>query len=107
MREQIQYAHYVCMSSAQYVIRTDDAENVDPIHVDSIMEKVYDEFIQWIIFNHISTDEIYVSNKLKKIYFIIDTCVPPDRDYTVYNEYIDKIVKETIIELVRIRQVYG
>lgn len=72
-----------------------------------ITEKVYDEYVDWITFNHISTSDSYVEVKQDKIVNLV-------RKYTVKEEFkskefedmLRKDVKECIERLVQIRELY-
>ena len=107
MREQITYAHSVCMGTMQQILRDDTMKTVDPIHVERVVEKVYDEVIQWIAFNHLTADELYLKNKVKKIQLIIDTYIPPDKKHDIFDELIETTVREMVKELVEIREWYS
>lgn len=72
-----------------------------------VAERVYDEFVDWITFNHISTSDTYVEVKQDKIISIV-------RQYTHMEEFhskkfedaIKKEVKACIERLVQIRELY-
>ena len=72
-----------------------------------IVEKVYDEFVNWITFNHINKSEAYISLKQERIINII-------RQYTIKDEFrseefenmMRKDVKKIIEDLIKIREVY-
>ena len=72
-----------------------------------IVEKVYDEFVNWVTFNHISKAQAYVELKQERIVNLI-------RQYTVKEEFRTKEfedmvrddVKKIIEDLIRIREVY-
>ena len=107
MREQISLARTFCLSAMQNILKDDIMRNIDPLHVERVAEKVYDEIIEWIAFNHISTDEPYVKNKVKKVQLLIDTLTPPDKKYDAFDEYIESSVKSLIEDLVNIRKLYS
>lgn len=72
-----------------------------------IVEKVYDEFVNWVTFNHISKAQAYIELKQERIVNII-------RQYTIKDEFrtqefedmVRKDVKKIIEDLIRIREVY-
>lgn len=107
MREQVAYAHIVCMSAAQNVLKNEAFADIDPTHIDLIMEKVYDEFVEWIMFNHISTDDMYVRHKIAKVQNIIETLVPAKVEFGNVDGYIKDAVTDFITELVAIRKLYS
>ena len=72
-----------------------------------IVEKVYDEFVNWITFNHINKSEAYIALKQERIINLI-------RQYTVRDEFrteefenmVRADVKKIIEDLIKIREVY-
>lgn len=72
-----------------------------------IIEKVFDEYVNWITFNHINKSPAYVEIKQERVVSLI-------RQYTVKEEFrseefedlIRKDTKEVIEALIRIREVY-
>lgn len=72
-----------------------------------ILEYAYDEFVNWIHYNHISSDDAYISVKQTKICSLIYTQpVRPEFKTPEFQERMKNWVKEIILELVRIRKVY-
>lgn len=73
-----------------------------------ILEYVYDEVVTWIMFNHISKSEIYISvksDKVKGIVFSIGTNpVIKDEKFVIM---MSQWVKEIICRLVEIREYYS
>jgi hypothetical protein len=72
-----------------------------------IIEKVFDEYVNWITFNHINKSPAYVEIKQERVVSLI-------RQYTIKEEFrseefedlIRKDTKEVIEALIRIREVY-
>ena len=72
-----------------------------------IVEKMFDEYVNWITFNHINKSSAYVELKQDRIISIL-------RQYTVKEEFqteefenmIREDTKKTIEALIRIREVY-
>lgn len=72
-----------------------------------IIEKVFDEYVNWITFNHINKSPAYVEIKQERVVSLI-------RQYTVKDEFrseefedlIRTDTKEVIEALIRIREVY-
>lgn len=72
-----------------------------------IIEKVYDEYVSWVTFNHINKSSAYVELKQERIVSII-------KQYTVKEEFrsekflelIKADTKKTLEDLIRIREVY-
>jgi len=74
-----------------------------------ILELVYDEVIDWIFQNHITTNEDYVQIKQEKLRSIVYN-VPDLQEQFKTKEFadrMDKWTKELIDRLVRIRNVYS
>ena len=72
-----------------------------------IIEKEFDEYVNWINFNHINKSPAYVEIKQERVVSLI-------RQYTIKDEFrseefedlIRKDTKEVIEALIRIREVY-
>lgn len=72
-----------------------------------ILEDIYDEVVHWITFNHISSDEAYVTTKQKKVCSMLYCYnVLPEFKTPEFQERVNRWVAEVIAELVRIRIVY-
>jgi hypothetical protein len=72
-----------------------------------IVEKIYDEFVNWVTFNHINKSEAYISLKQERIINIL-------RQYTVKDEFrseefenmVRTDIKKIIEDLIKIREIY-
>lgn len=73
-----------------------------------ILERCYDEIVNWISFNHINLDSDYISIKQEKIKSIIRTTqgVRPEYKSKEFEKRIDSWVEEVIKKLVVIREMY-
>ncbi len=72
-----------------------------------ILEVVYDEFVNWITFNHIEDSEEYISTKQKKISSLVYSMGVRDEFKTPeFNKRMCNWVEEILRELVRIRRIY-
>ena len=74
-----------------------------------ILELVYDEVIDWIFQNHITTNDDYVQIKQEKLRSVVYN-VPDLQEQFKTKEFADRMdrwTKELIDRLVRIRQVYS
>lgn len=73
-----------------------------------ILERIYDEILTWITYNHISTDEIYIGIKQNRVINLVNSL-------TIKKEYqtdeFSKIIKDemafVITKLVEIRKLYS
>ena len=48
-------------------------EGCDTYHTLYVLEKIFDEVLSWVVFNHISTSENYVSIKQEKLWNLVQT----------------------------------
>ena len=72
-----------------------------------ILSDAYDEFVEWITQNHISTDKAYVSTKQNTICALIYSYpVRTEFKTAEFQTRMKNWVEEIIRELVRIRKVY-
>lgn len=72
-----------------------------------IAERVFDEYVEWITFNHLSTDSAYVEIKQDKIVSLVGSLVEKEEFRTQeFEEMLKKDTKEAIGKLVQIRKVY-
>ena len=72
-----------------------------------VLEKVFDEVLNWIVFNHISDSENYISIKQEKLWNLIQTLVTEDKFTS--QEFQDLVYENTeklIKRLVYIRKNY-
>lgn len=73
-----------------------------------ILERIYDEILTWITYNHISTDEIYIGIKQNRVINLVNSL-------TIKKEYqtdeFNKIIKDEMVfvitKLVEIRKLYS
>lgn len=72
-----------------------------------ILERVYDKVIEWIIFNHITTNQLYVQDKQENIENLVYTMVVDDDFKTPeFKRRMDNWVKELIEQLVQVKEIY-
>ena len=72
-----------------------------------VIEKVYDEYVNWITFNHINKSSAYIELKQERIINLV-------RQYTVkeefqsekFEDFLRADTKKTLEDLIRIREVY-
>ena len=109
VQEQSDFAHAYLMGLVGKI--TDACPDKTLMHdgwmTKCILEYAYDEFVNWIHYNHISSDEAYVSVKQAKICSLIYAQpVRPEFKTPEFQERMKNWVKEIIVELVRIRKAY-
>ena len=102
IRQQIEYSEVVCNA----LINTFPKDlNLDYYRTKYIIEKVFDELVKTISFNHISNDEAYVSVKQEVIYNVVLSRTEKDYFKTPeFKELAFKWVKDVIKKLVSIRE---
>ena len=79
----------------------------DGYHTLWVLEKIFDEVLNWIVFNHISDSENYISIKQEKLWNLILTLVTEDKFTS--QEFQDIVYENTeklIKRLVYIRKNY-
>lgn len=109
IREQCDFTHAYLMGLVNKIVAvTPDNELIyGGYFTKYILERVYDEFVKWITFNHITLDEAYVHTKQEKIKALVYSHAVRDEFKTEqFAERMDRWVREVLEELVRIRQLY-
>ena len=73
-----------------------------------ILERVYDEIMTWITYNHITTNESYIEIKQNKLVFLINSLtIKEDFHSDEFNDFVKKETKFIISKLVQIRELYS
>lgn len=103
IRQQTEWTQLFIQSMQQLPI----FEDSDTYHTLYILEKVFDEVLNWIVFNHISDSENYISIKQEKIWNLIQTLVT-DKKFTSteFKQVIYDNTEVLIKRLVYIRKNY-
>lgn len=98
MKKQTEYAKNACIGFEKRITRFD---GYNPYLGALIVEKVYDEIVDWIMINHIEDDEDYIESKQEIVWNIVTTETLDDRMKTdkfrkqVYN-CIEGIIKRLV-----------
>lgn len=72
-----------------------------------IIEKVYDEYMDWITFNHLSKSPAYIEVKQLRIIDLIGQYTVKEEFKTdEFIEMMKKDTKQTILALIQIREIY-
>lgn len=72
-----------------------------------ILERVYDKTIEWIMFNHITDNRIYIEDKQDSICNLIYTFPIKDEFKTPeFNQRMRKWTEELIHQLIQVKQLY-
>lgn len=103
IRQQTEWSQLFVQSMRQLPI----FEGSDTYHTLYILEKAFDEVLSWIVFNHISDSENYISIKQEKIWNLIQTLVI-DKKFTTeeFKQVIYDNTETLIKRLVHIRKNY-
>ena len=103
IRQQTEWSQLFIQSMRQLPV----FEGSDPYHTLYILEKAFDEVLNWIVFNHISDSENYISIKQEKIWNLVQTLVS-DKKFTTeeFKQIIYDNTETLIKRLVHIRKNY-
>ena len=103
IRQQTEWSQLFIQSMRQLPI----FEDSDTYHTLYILEKTFDEVLSWIVFNHISDSENYISIKQEKVWNLIQTLVI-DKKFTTdeFKEVVYNNTEVLIKRLVHIRKNY-
>ena len=72
-----------------------------------VAERVYDKYVDWITFNHISTSPTYIEVKQDQIVSLVNSLTDnPCFKTEEFERMLRQDTKDTIIKLVQIREVY-
>lgn len=105
VRRQVETAYTFVMSLEGKIIT--EGSTYDRYLTKYILERVYDKVIEWIIFNHITTNQLYVQDKQENIENLVYTMVV-DGDFKTpeFKRRMDNWVKELIEQLVQVKEIY-
>lgn len=99
MRNQIEWCKLSCTAFEQKMPKF---EGYDKYRGRYIAEKVFDEMINWIVFNHIEDSRTYIGIKQEIIWNLIQGLTEADEMRTQefrkkVNQYVEKTVKNLVI----------
>lgn len=105
IRRQVETAHTFIMS-LYGKIDADESKH-SGYFTKYILERCYDKVIEWIIFNHITTNELYVRDKQDSICNLVYLLEVEDKFKTPeFRRRIEGWVRELIEQLVKVKEVY-
>lgn len=105
VRRQVETAYTFVMSLEGKIITEESGYN--RYLTKYILERVYDKVIEWIIFNHITTNQLYVQDKQENIENLVYTMVVDDDFKTPeFKRRMDNWVRELIEQLVQVKEIY-
>lgn len=104
IRQQVEWTELEIESLASMEI----FNHVDEWRTKYILEKIFDEVLQWIIFNHIKDSPEYISIKQEKIWNMTQTLVVREEFRSdEFKDFIYKEVDKIIKRLIFLRRQYG
>lgn len=104
IRQQVEWTELEIESLASMEIFS----HVDEWRTKYILEKMFDEILQWIIFNHIKDSPEYISIKQEKIWNMTQTLVVREEFRSdEFKDFIYKEVDKIIKRLIFLRRQYG
>lgn len=106
IRRQIECAHDFIMSIEGKLIS--DEMKYNEYFTKYILERVYDKVIEWIMFNHITVNQLYIQDKQDTILNLI-YALPINSDFKTpeFKTRVENWVKELIERLVNVKTLYG
>ena len=106
IRRQIECAHDFIMSIEGKLVS--DEMKYDEYFTKYILERVYDKVIEWIMFNHITVNQLYIQDKQDTILNLI-YALPINSDFKTpeFKARVENWVKELIERLVNVKTLYG
>lgn len=106
IRRQIEKAHEFVMGIEGKIYT--DTTKYNGYFTKYILERIYDKVIEWIMFNHITVNQIYIQDKQETILNLI-YALPINEEFKTpqFKEQVEKWVKELIEQLVNVKSLYG
>lgn len=106
IRRQIECAHDFIMSIEGKIVT--DNTRYNGYFTKYILERVYDKVIEWIMFNHITINQLYIQDKQDTILNLI-YALPINDDFKTpeFKSRVENWVKELIERLVNVKVLYG
>lgn len=105
IRRQVETAHTFIMSLYGKISTNEDVYN--GYFTKYILERIYDKVIEWIIFNHITTNQLYIRDKQESICnFVYSMNVRDEFKTPEFKERMCNWVKELVNQLVQVKEVY-
>lgn len=104
IRQQVEWTH-IHLLGAENVLPHPEGYNVWKSRY--ILERIYDEVVDWITFNHLTTSSTYIEIKQDKIVSLVHSLVDKnDFKSEDFVAWMRKEIEDIIIKLVQIRELY-
>lgn len=107
IRRQVETAYVFIMSLQGKIPNKERDDEIKFYKEKNILERVYDKVIEWIIFNHITTNQLYVEDKQESICNLVYSMDVDDKYKT--SEFKARMcawTKELIEKLVHVKELY-
>ena len=107
IRNQIETAYLYIMSLEELVKGMIKDEGYGGYKIKWVLEKVYDEVVTWIIYNHITDDDTYVKTKCDKMVDrVYNLGVSEEFRTPEFRETMEVLTKDLVRKLLRTRKLY-
>ena len=93
IRHQIDFAESAC---TEFYVRLERKEGFDEWRAKYITEKCFDEFIYFIVYNHLSSDEIYIALRQADIWKTLQENITVDDNPYYRSEEFRKLVYDAV-----------
>jgi len=104
IRQQVEWVRLHCEGAESAMKKP---EEYDSWKGKYIAEMVYDEYVEWITFNHLSTSSAYIEIKQDKIVNLVHSLTQNPAFHTKeFEDQLREDTKQSIEKLVQIRGVY-
>ena len=106
IRRQIECAHDFIMSIEGKIIT--DSTRYNGYFTKYILERIYDKVIEWIMFNHITVNQLYIQDKQDTVLNLIYS-MPINDDFKSpeFKTRVENWTKELVERLVNVKVLYG
>ena len=107
IRRQVETSYVYIMSVYGKIITDESKSEYKDYKAKNILERIYDKVIEWIIFNHITTNQLYIKDKQESICNLVYSMDVRDEFKTPeFKERMYSWVEELIEKLVQVKEVY-
>lgn len=104
IRHQVEWIRAYCNSLFSVLPKP---EGYDEWRILYIIERIYDEVISWITFNHLSTDEDYIAIKQSQLWYVVQGLTEREEyKNEEFHSYVNAEINNIIKTLVKIRNSY-
>ena len=104
IRQQIEYTHTYLTSLENEL---EIGHDVNKWRVKYVIERVYDEIVDWISFNHITDKGDYIQSKQEKVWCLVQSLVyKSEFQSDEFRARCDEVISHIIMHLIKIRVLY-